>query len=144
MGLLSLCLTIEEIAKVCASTSVILLVHELGTMPIFLGGNEEQKERYLPKLSSGESLIAFGLTEPNAGSDVSALRTKAEKDGDHYILNGSKMFISHADVADLICIAAVTDSSVPGHKWTSDFEVEKDTPGIIIGKHENKLGIRGS
>ncbi len=144
MGLLSLCITIEEIAKVCASTSVILLVHELGTMPIFLAGTDDQKEKYLPKLASGENLIAFGLTEANAGSDVSSLRTKAEKDGGDYVLNGSKMFISHADVADLICIAALTDSSVPGHKGTSVFVVEKDTPGLSIGKHENKLGIRGA
>jgi alkylation response protein AidB-like acyl-CoA dehydrogenase len=144
MGLLSLCLIVEETAKVCASTSVILMVHELGTMPIFLAGNDEQKEKYLPKLATGENLIAFGLTEPNAGSDVSGLRTKAVKDGNDYVLNGTKMFISHADVADVICIAARTDTTVPGHKGTGIFIVEKGTPGLGIGKHENKLGIRGS
>jgi len=144
MGLFSLCLIIEEIAKVCASTSVILLVHELGTMPIMLAGNDEQKARYFPKLASGENLIAFGLTEPNAGSDVSGLRTKAVKDGDEYVLTGTKMFISHADVADVICIAARTDTALPGPKATGIFIVEKGTPGLSIGKHENKMGIRGS
>ncbi|MCJ7809093.1 MAG: acyl-CoA dehydrogenase family protein [Desulfobulbaceae bacterium] len=144
MGLFSLCLIIEEIAKVCASTSVILLVHELGTMPIMLAGNDEQKARYFPKLASGENLIAFGLTEPNAGSDVSGLRTKAVKDGDEYVLTGTKMFISHADVADVICIAARTDTALPGPKGTGIFIVEKGTPGLSIGKHENKMGIRGS
>ncbi|MBW1782184.1 MAG: acyl-CoA dehydrogenase family protein [Deltaproteobacteria bacterium] len=144
MGLFSLCLIIEEIAKVCASTSVILMVHELGTMPIMLAGNDEQKEKYFPKLASGEHLVAFGLTEPNAGSDVSGLRTKAVRDGGDYVINGTKMFISHADVAELVCIAAKTDPSVPGTKGTSIFVVEKGTPGFTIGKHENKMGIRAS
>lgn len=144
MGLFSLCLIIEEIAKVCASTSVILMVHELGTMPIMLAGNEGQKDKYFPKLASGEHLIAFGLTESNAGSDVSGLRTRAVKDGDDYVLNGTKTFISHADVADLICIAARTDTSVPATKGTGIFVVEKDTPGFSIGKHETKMGIRAS
>jgi alkylation response protein AidB-like acyl-CoA dehydrogenase len=144
MGLFSLCLIIEELAKVCASTSVILLVHELGSIPIFLVGNEDQKDRYLPKLATGENLIAFGLTESNAGSDVSGLKTKAVRENDHYVLNGTKTFISHADVADIVCIAAKTDTSLPGHKGISMFIVEKDSPGFGIGKHENKMGIRGS
>ncbi len=144
MGLFSLCLIIEEIAKVCASTSVILLVHELGSMPIMLAGSEEQKAKYFPKLASGENLIAFGLTEPNAGSDVSGLKTKAVKDGDEYVITGTKMFISHADVAEVICIAARTDSALPGNKGTGIFIVDKGTPGLSIGKHENKMGIRGS
>jgi len=144
MGLFSLCLIIEEIAKVCASTSIILLVHELGTTPIMIAGNDEQKDRYFPKLATGEHLVAFGLTEPNAGSDVSGLKTKAVKDGDDYVINGTKTFISHADVADVICIAARTDTSVPATKGTGIFIVEKGTPGLSIGKHENKLGIRAS
>ncbi len=144
MGLFSLCLIIEEIAKVCASTSVILLVHELGATPIMIAGSDQQKQKYLPKLASGEHLVAFGLTEPNAGSDVSGLRTKAVRDGGDYVINGTKMFISHADVADLVCIAARTDPSVSGTKGTSIFVVEKGTPGFGIGKHENKMGIRGS
>jgi len=144
MGLFSLCLIIEEIAKVCGSTSVILLVHELGTTPIMIAGSDQQKAKYFPKLASGEHLVAFGLTEPNAGSDVSGLRTKAVRDGGDYVINGTKMFISHADVADLVCIAARTDPSIPGTKGTSIFVVEKGTPGFGIGKHENKMGIRGS
>ncbi|HKI48638.1 MAG TPA: acyl-CoA dehydrogenase family protein [Desulfobacteria bacterium] len=144
MGLFSLCLIIEEIAKACASTSVILLVHELGTTPIMLAGSDEQKQRYFPKLATGEHLIAFGLTEPNAGSDVSGLKTKAVRDGDDYVLNGTKIFISHADVADVVCIAARTDATVPGPKGTGIFVVEKGTPGFTIGKHEDKMGVRGS
>jgi len=144
MGLFSLCLIVEEIAKACASTSVILMVHELGTMPIMLAGNDEQKDKYFPKLATGEHLVAFGLTEPNAGSDVSGLKTKAVRDGDDYVINGTKTFISHADVAEVICIAARTDTSVPATKGTGIFIVEKGTPGFSIGKHENKLGIRAS
>ncbi|MCF8082329.1 MAG: acyl-CoA dehydrogenase family protein [Deltaproteobacteria bacterium] len=144
MGLFSLCLIIEEIAKVCASTSVVLLVHELGTTPIMLAGTDPQKDRFLPKLATGEHLVAFGLTEANAGSDVSGLKTKAAREGDDFILNGTKMFISHADIADMVCIAAKTDPSVPGHKGTSIFVVDTKTPGFGIGKHENKMGVRGS
>jgi alkylation response protein AidB-like acyl-CoA dehydrogenase len=144
MGLVSLCLIIEEIAKACASTSVILMVHELGAMPLFLAASEEQKAKYLPKLASGENLIAFGLTEPNAGSDVSGVKTKALRENDHYVLNGTKTFISHADVADIICIAARTGGSGPAQKEMNVFVVEKGTPGLSIGKHEKKLGIRAS
>jgi len=144
MGLFSLCLIIEEIAKACASTSVILMVHELGTMPIMLAGTDAQKNKYFPKLATGEHLVAFGLTESNAGSDVSGIKTKAVKDGDDYVINGTKTFISHADVSEVICIAARTDTSVPATKGTGIFIVEKGTPGFSIGKHENKLGIRAS
>lgn len=144
MGFLSLCLIVEEIAKVCASSSLVLLVHELGTVPLFLAGSEEQKNRYLPKLAAGEHLIAFGLTEANAGSDVSGLQTKAVKDGDHYVINGTKMFISHGDVADIITVAAKTDTNTSPYKGISMFVVEKGTPGFSIGKHEDKLGVRGS
>ncbi|HIC86334.1 MAG TPA: acyl-CoA dehydrogenase [Desulfobacterales bacterium] len=144
MGLLSLCLAIEELAKVCASTAVLLLVHELGATPILLAGNDAQKDRYLPKLATGEHLAAFGLTEPNAGSDVAGLKTRAVKEGDYYILNGTKTFISHGDVSEVICIAARTDSSQPGHKGISFFIVERNTPGFSIGKKEKKLGLRAS
>ena len=144
MGLLAACLAVEEIAKVCAATSLILAVHELGAMPILLAANKEQKEKYLQRLASGEHLAAFGLTEPNAGSDASGLQSKAVRDGNDYILNGRKIFISHGDVATIISMAAKTDPSVPGHKGISMFIVEQGTPGLIVGKHENKLGIRGS
>jgi alkylation response protein AidB-like acyl-CoA dehydrogenase len=144
MGFLSLCLIMEEISKVCASTATLLGVHELGTLPIFLGGNDEQKSKYLPKLATGEFLAAFGLTEPNAGSDVSGIKTKAVKDGDEYVLNGSKVFISNGDVADVLSVATRTDTSVPDNEGISVFIVEKEMPGLSIGKHENKLGIRAS
>ena len=144
MGMLALCMAIEELAKVCASTACMLLVHELGAMPILLAGSDEQKKRYLPGLAEGETLAAFALTEPNAGSDVAGLRTKAVKDGDHYVLNGSKIFISHGNVADVLTVAAKTDTSVPGHKGTSMFIVDKDSPGLSVGKHENKMGLRAS
>jgi alkylation response protein AidB-like acyl-CoA dehydrogenase len=145
MGMLSLCLTCEEVAKVCGSSAVVLMVHELGSMPIMLAGSDEQKKRWLPGLASGELLAAFGLTEPGAGSDVAGLRTKAVKKGDKYVINGTKQFISHADVADVICIAAVTDSELAPHKGgQSIIVVEKDTPGLIIGKKEDKMGIRAS
>jgi alkylation response protein AidB-like acyl-CoA dehydrogenase len=144
MGLLSLCIIVEEIAKACASTAVLLMVHELGVMPIFLAGNDTQKEKYLPKLASGEHMVAFGLTEPNAGSDVSGVNTKAVRQGDQYVLNGRKCWISHGDAADLICLAVRTDPSAPSTHGMSMCVVEKGTPGLSIGKHENKLGIRGS
>jgi len=127
MGFLSMCLIGEELAKVCAATSLIPLVHELGSIPILLGADDQQKQRWVPDLAAGEKLAAFGLTEPNAGSDVAGLKTKAVKDGDEYILSGTKNFISHGDVADLVCVAAKTDLSVPGHKGTSVFVVEKLT-----------------
>jgi alkylation response protein AidB-like acyl-CoA dehydrogenase len=144
MGMLALCLTIEEVAKACASTAVVLLVHELGAMPLFLAASPEQKARWLPELAAGQALIAFGLTEPGAGSDVSALRTRAVRDGDAYVLNGRKVFISHGDVAKYICVAAVTNPDVPAHRGQSILVVEQGTPGFSIGKKEDKLGIHAS
>ncbi len=144
MGLLALCLGIEEIAKVCASSSVILLVHELGSMPIFLAGSDEQKAKWLPELAAGESLIAFGLTEPNAGSDVAGLRTRAVRDGDEYVINGTKCFISHGDVAKYVCLACVTDPDQPPSRGQSIIVVEQGTPGFSIGKKEEKMGIKAS
>jgi alkylation response protein AidB-like acyl-CoA dehydrogenase len=144
MGMVALCLAIEEISKVCASTATILLAHELGVMPIFLAGNELQKSRYLAKLATGENLAAFGLTESSAGSDVSGLRTRALKDGDCYILNGSKTFISHGDVADILTIAVKTDTEVPGHKGISMFILESGSPGFSVGRKEDKMGLRAS
>ncbi|MCF8043605.1 MAG: acyl-CoA dehydrogenase family protein [Desulfarculaceae bacterium] len=145
MGMLAFCLAVEEVAKVCASSSVILLVHELGAMPMMLAGNDEQKAKWFPGLASGEHLVAFGLTEPGAGSDVAGLRTRAVKKGDKYIINGTKQFISHADVAQYVCIAAVTDPDKAPHKGAqSIIVVEKGTPGFSIGKKEHKMGIHGS
>ena len=145
MGTLAMCLAIEEVAKVCASSSLILAVHELGSMPMILGGNDEQKKKWFPGLASGEKLPAFGLTEPGAGSDAAGIRTKAVKKGDKYIINGTKQFITHADVADYVCVACITDPEKQVHKGgLSVIVVEKGTPGFSIGKKEDKLGIRAS
>jgi alkylation response protein AidB-like acyl-CoA dehydrogenase len=145
MGTLAFCLAVEEVAKVCASSSVVLLVHELGSLPMMLAGSKEQKDRWFPGLASGEHLIAFGLTEPGAGSDAAGVRTTAIKKGDKYIINGTKQFISHADVAQYVCIACRTDPDLPPHKGgLSIIVVEKGAPGFSIGKKEDKMGIRGS
>jgi alkylation response protein AidB-like acyl-CoA dehydrogenase len=144
MGLFSVCLIVEELAKVCASSSVICCVHELGSTPILLAGNEDQKQKYIPDLASGDKLIAFALTEPGAGSDVSGIETTAVKSDHGYLINGVKTFISHADVADYIVVTVKTDTEIQPHKGISMFIVDKDTPGISIGKHEEKMGVRGS
>ena len=145
MGLLAFCLAVEEVAKVCASSAVVLLCHELGCMPILLAASEEQKEAWLPGLASGQHTAAFGLTEPGAGSDVGSLTTRAVKKGDKYILNGRKQFISHADVSQYVCMACRTDPDVPAQKGgLSIIVVEKGAPGFAIGKHEDKMGIRAS
>ena len=109
-----------------------------------MAGNERQKAEYLPKLASGEKLAAFGLTESNAGSDVSGIRTRAVRDGDHYILNGSKTFISHGDAADILTVAVKTDTEAPGHRGISMFILEKGAPGFSVGKKEDKMGLRAS
>jgi alkylation response protein AidB-like acyl-CoA dehydrogenase len=145
MGLTALCVAVEEISKVCGASAVLLLVHELGSMPISLAANDQQKKRWLPPLANGEMLVAFGLTEPNAGSDAAGVRTTAVKKGGKYILNGSKQFISHADAAGIICMVCRTDPDKPAHKGgLSVIVVEKDTPGLTIGRKEDKLGIRAS
>lgn len=144
MGMLALCVGIEEVAKACASSAVVLMVHELGVMPLFLAASREQKERWLPELASGQALIAFGLTEPGAGSDVGGLRTRAVRDGDDYILNGRKCFISHADVAKYISTAVVTDPEAPAASGQSIIVVEQGTPGFTIGQKEVKMGIKAS
>ena len=137
-------IAIEEIAKVCATTSVVLATHAtLGSEPIFDNGTEEQKRKYLPKMFSGEWIAAFGLTEANAGSDAAGQQTTAVLDGDHYVLNGSKIFISNAGYADVYTIMAMTDKS-KGTRGISAFIVEKDFPGFSVGKKERKMGIRGS
>jgi len=145
MGMLACCLAVEEVSKACASSAVILCVHELGSIPILLAASDEQKERWVPGLASGEDLIAFGLTEPGAGSDAAGVRTTAVKKGDTYVLNGTKQFISHADVAKYICMVCRTDPDKPAHKGgMSVIVVERDTPGLSIGKKESKMGIRAS
>jgi alkylation response protein AidB-like acyl-CoA dehydrogenase len=135
---------VEEIARADATTSLIPIVQKLGALPILLAGNDEQKDRYFPRLASGEWLIAFGLTEAAAGSDVSANRMRAQRDGDHYVLNGSKRFITHGSVANLLTVFALTDPDAGGRKGMSAFIVETDTPGFAAPRVEHKMGIRGS
>jgi alkylation response protein AidB-like acyl-CoA dehydrogenase len=135
--------TIEELAKACATTALILCVQQLGALPILLAGTEEQKQRWIPRLATGEWLAAYGLTEPGSGSDAGAMRTRAERQGDTYVLNGLKHFITNAGIAHVNTIFASTDTS-KGTKGISAFVVEDGTPGFHLGKVENKMGIRGS
>ncbi len=134
----------EELAKHCATTSVMVSAHtSLCSWPISEYGTEEQKQKYLTKLASGEWLGAFGLTEPGAGTDSAMQKTVAEDKGDHWVLNGSKIFITNAGFAHVFVIFAMTDKSL-GNKGISAFIVEKDFPGFKVGTHEKKMGIRGS
>ena len=143
-GMLSHCIAVEELAKGDAAVALIVSCQELGTLPIILAGNHEQKDKYLRPLATGEKVAAFGLTEAKGGSDVADLRTKAVRKGDKYIINGSKMFITNGSVADIFSIYAVTDPSGPAHKGGSMFILEKGMPGFTVGKKESKLGIRCS
>lgn len=137
-------IAVEELSRVCATTGVIVSAHtSLCMAPIMEHGTEEQKQKYLPKLASGEWIGAFGLTEPNAGTDASAQQTTAVLDGDEYVLNGSKIFITNAGYAHVYVVATMTDKSL-GNKGITTFIVEEGTPGFSIGKKESKLGIRGS
>ncbi|HZW82301.1 MAG TPA: acyl-CoA dehydrogenase family protein, partial [Candidatus Deferrimicrobium sp.] len=141
--LLSYCLVLEEIAKACGSSSLIMAGQELGMTPIVIAGSEEQKKKWLPPLANGDVMVAFGLTEPEAGSDVGAMRTKAVRNGDYYVLNGRKTFISNAETAQFYTVFAVTNPD-KGIKGISTFVVEKGTPGFSFGKKEDKMGMRGS
>ena len=137
-------MAVEELSRVCATTGVIVSAHtSLCCAPILEHGTEAQKQKYLPKLASGEWIGAFGLTEPNAGTDASAQQTTAVKEGDYYVLNGSKIFITNASAANVFIVMAMTDKS-KGTKGISAFIVERDFPGFSIGKKEKKMGIRGS
>ena len=141
---LSYIIAVEELSKVCGTTGVILSAHtSLGASPIAQFGTPEQKAKYLPDLASGRKIGAFGLTEPNAGTDAAGQQTTAVLDGDHYVLNGSKIFITNGGVADVFIVFAMTDKS-KGTRGISAFIVEKNFPGFSIGKVEDKLGIRGS
>ena len=142
--LLSVCLAVEQLSRACATTGLILAVHELGALPIVLAGTPEQQARWLPGLASGERLIAFALTEAEAGSDAAAARTRAVRDGDAYLIDGSKRFISHGSVADLLTVFAVTDPDAPRHRRLSCFVLEVPAPGFSVPRIEHKMGIRGS
>jgi alkylation response protein AidB-like acyl-CoA dehydrogenase len=142
--LLSVCLAIEQLSRACATTGLIVAVQELGSLPITIAGTAEQQTRWFPKLASGEQLIAFALTEAEAGSDAAAARTTARRDGDGYVIDGSKRFISHGSIADLVVVFAVTDPDAPKHRRLSAFVVEVPTNGFAVTRLEHKMGIRGS
>ncbi len=135
---------VEEIARADATTSLIPIVQKLGSLPISIAGTQEQKQRYFPRLASGEWLIAFALTEAAAGSDVASNRMKARKDGDDYVLNGSKRFITHGSIANVVIAFALTDPDAGGRKGMSGFIVETATAGFAAPRIEHKMGIRGS
>jgi alkylation response protein AidB-like acyl-CoA dehydrogenase len=142
-GTLTLLVAIEEVSRACATTGLILAVQELGALALKLAGSDEQKERWLPRLASGEWLAAYALTEPGSGSDSAAMRTIARRDGDGYVLDGGKRFITNAGVAGLYTVFAKTDPEA-GHGGISCFVVEADAPGLEIGRIEPKMGIKGS
>src|SRR5919202_428011 len=142
-GALMVLVAVEEISKVCATTGLILAVQELGSLALKLTGSDEQKERWLPRLASGEWLAAYALTEAGSGSDSAAMRTEARLEGDEYVLNGSKRFITNAGVAGLYTVFAKTDPEA-GHRGISCFVVEADAPGFEVGRIEPKMGIKGS
>jgi alkylation response protein AidB-like acyl-CoA dehydrogenase len=135
--------TIEELSKVCATSGLIIAVQELGSLGIKLAGTDEQKQRFLPRLASGEWLAAYALTEPDSGSDSAAMRTTARRDEDEYVLDGGKRFITNAGVASLYVVFAKTGREA-GHGGISAFVVEADAPGLEIGRIEPKMGIKGS
>ncbi|MCK4546709.1 MAG: acyl-CoA dehydrogenase [Candidatus Eisenbacteria sp.] len=135
---------VEEVSRVCGSTGITMAAHiSLGTYPIYRFGTEEQKQKYLPRLCSGKALGAFALTEPNAGSDAGGTETTAVRDGNEYVLNGTKNFITSASLAE-VCIATAVTEKGQGTHGISAFLVEKETPGFRPGKKEDKLGLRGS
>ena len=137
-------MAVEELSKKCATTGVIVSAHtSLCAAPIYENGTEEQKRKYLPDLLSGRKIGAFGLTEPGAGTDAAGQQTTAVLDGDEYVLNGTKIFITNAGFADVFIIIAMTDKS-KGTKGISAFIVERGTPGFRVGEPEDKMGIRAS
>lgn len=141
-GTLTFAMVTEELAKVCGSSSMIPLTQDLGAMPIVIGGTHEQKKKYLSPIARGEYHGAFALTETNAGSDVAAMQTKAVREGDSYLVNGRKCFISYSNIADVISLFAKTDPNA-GTKGISAFILETKTPGFSIGKVEDKMGFKG-
>jgi alkylation response protein AidB-like acyl-CoA dehydrogenase len=142
-GALMVLVAIEELSKVCATTGLLLAVQELGSLGLKLAGTEEQKARWLPRLASGEWLGAYALTEAGSGSDSAAMRTEAQREGDEYVLNGAKRFITNAGVAELYTVFAKTDPAA-GHAGISAFVVEASAPGFEVGRIEPKMGIKGS
>jgi alkylation response protein AidB-like acyl-CoA dehydrogenase len=145
--MISIMLAIEEISRVSAAVGNIVCVQELSGLPLVHGGSDEQKQRWIPDLASGKLLAAFGLTEAGAGSDAASLKTRAVRDGDDWVINGEKRFISQGDVAGIVAVFALTDPSpeaVKAHRHLTCFYVEKDTPGFSAPRLEHKMGIHGS
>jgi len=142
-GILDVCLAMEEISKVCAGVAVSYASSALGAFPIILFGSEEQKMKYLPDIAAGKRLAAFGLTEAGAGSDASGIQTTARLDGDHYVLNGTKQWITNGGEAEVYSVIAMTNKA-RGTRGASAFIVEKGTPGFSFGAKEKKMGIRSS
>jgi alkylation response protein AidB-like acyl-CoA dehydrogenase len=143
VGSLMLLVAVEEVSRACATTGLVLAVQELASLALRLAGTDEQKNRYLPRLASGEWIAAYALTEAGSGSDSAAMRTQAKRDGEEYVLNGSKRFITNAGVAGLYTVFAKTDPD-GGHAGISCFVVEADAPGFEFGRIEPKMGIKGS
>ena len=143
-GALTLVIAIEEVAKACASSALMLAVHDLGTLPIKLFGSDDLKRRFLPRCATGEWTPAFALSEPEAGSDPGGMRVRAVRDGDEWVINGAKNWITNLGVADFYVVFAVTDPSAGRSHGISAFVVERDRPGFSVGKLEKKLGIKGS
>ena len=143
LGITNMCLVTEELSKACAGMALAFAGTALGAFPILLFGSEEQKQKYLPPMAAGEKLAAFGLTEPMAGSDAGSLRTTARREGDHYVLNGTKIFITNGGEADIYTTVALTQPQ-KGARGASCFIIEKGTPGFSFGKKEHKMGIRAS
>lgn len=142
-GCLDICLVVEELSKGCAGVAVTYAASSLGAFPILIAGSEEQKKKYLPLIASGEKLAAFGLTEPNAGSDAGAIETTAKLEGNEWVLNGTKVFITNGGEADIYVIIVMTNKE-KGARGASAIIVEKGTPGFSFGKEEDKMGIRCS
>jgi len=143
-GTLMLNIAVEEVAKACASSALILMIQELGTLPLRLFGTDEQKQRFLPRCASGEWSPAFALSEPEAGSDPGGMRTRAVRDGDEWVIDGTKNWITNLGVADFYICFAVTDPDEGHSRGISAFVVEADRAGFSVGKLEKKMGIRGS
>jgi alkylation response protein AidB-like acyl-CoA dehydrogenase len=142
-GSLMLLVAVEEVSRACATTGLVLAVQELSSLALRLAGTDEQKSRYLPRLASGEWIAAYALTEAGSGSDSASMRTQAKREGEEYVLNGSKRFITNAGVAGLYTVFAKTDPD-GGHAGISCFVVEADAPGFEVGRIEPKMGIKGS
>ena len=143
VSVLNFCLATEEISRICGGVGVTFAASALGSTPILLFGTEEQKKKYMPDIAAGKKLAAFGLTEANAGSDAAGIETTALKQGDYYVINGTKQWITNAGEAEVYSVIAMTDKS-KGPRGASAFIVEKGTPGFTFGKKENKMGIRCS